>query len=99
MTIYQDLEASGELPEYQRVMDATEDPRLKNILAELVEAADRTQPDDPELQLSELLAAYALRREKGQRREQIATLQSGQLAEQEEIDLLVKLIESKRLDS
>lgn len=99
LTVYQDLEASGELPDYQRVMDATEDPRLKNILAELVEAADRTQPDDPELQLSELLAAYALRREKGQRRQQIATLQSGKLEEQEEIDLLVRLIESKRLDS
>ena len=99
LVIYQDLEAAGEVPEYQRIMGATEDLWMKNILAELVDEADRIQPESAELQLNELLAAWAARRERRDRRDQLAALQSGDLAEQEEMELLNRLFESKRLEA
>jgi len=96
---YQHLETGGEIADYQHVMNAVEDAYLKNILVELAEAADRTQPDDMDLQLRELLAAYASRRQQNLRRKDVAELQSGKLKDQEELELLNRLFESKRLDS
>ncbi len=99
LVIYQEIEAAGEVPDYKHVMDATEDPALLGILAELVDAADRIQADDVEMQLHDLLAAFANQREKKSRRDDVAALQSGDLADQEEMELLNKLFESKRLDT
>lgn len=99
LSTYQRLEIGGEVTEYQRVMGSVEDPRIKNVLVELADEVDRSQPQDPELQLRELLAAFAHRREQSQRRQQMAELQSGKLEEQEELELLNKLFESKKLES
>ena len=99
LVTYQEIEATGEEPEYQRVMDATEDPQLKNTLVELVEDADRIQPEDPDAQLAQLLSAFSNRREEIERREQRIQIESGKLNEQEELELLNKLFESKRFES
>ena len=99
LVIYQEIEAAGELPEFQRLMNATEEPTLKNILVELAEAADRTQTQDAELQLRELLAAFAGRREESERRQKMAQIESGKLQEEEELEILNQLFESKKLDS
>ncbi len=97
--VYQDLEASGFVADYQRLMDAIEDATLKNILVELVEANERMEADDSELQLRELLAAFAARRQEKARRQHLADLESGKLAEEEELDLLKTLFASKKHDS
>ncbi len=97
--VYHDLEASGSVADYQRLMDAIEDATLKNILVELVEANERMEADDSELQLRELLAAFAARRQEKARRQHLADLESGTLAEEEELDLLKTLFASKKHDS
>lgn len=98
LVTYQELEATGGVITYQGLLDATEDSRLKNILVELGEAADRKQADDVDQQLHDLLAAYSSRRIEKERRKQLAELESGNLKEQEELELLNKLFESKKLD-
>ena len=97
--VYQQLEAAGAIADYQRVMDTVEDPSLKNILVELADAAERMEASDSDLQLRDLLAAYASRRQQRQRRQQLAQLQTGNLDEKEELELLNRLIESKKHDS
>ena len=99
LVAYQELEATGVVVEFQSLMNATEDTQLKNILVELGEAADRKQPDDADQQLRDLLAAFSNRREQKERRQHVAQLESGNLKEQEELELLNKLFESKKLDS
>lgn len=99
LVTYQELESQGSISDYQHMMDAVEDVRLKNILVELADDADRTHTEDFDLQLSEILAAFTKRREDMARRKQVADIQSGKLKDQEELDLLNKLFESKRLNS
>ena len=99
LSAYLQLEESGDQPEYRRLMGFIEEPALKNLLVELADDADRSQTADADLELRELLAAFSRRREMAQRREHMAELQSGQLAEKEELELLNRVFELRKLES
>lgn len=98
LLIYQDLDVTGRIASYENVMNVCDDQELKSIVVELGEEADRKTPEDGELQLRELLAAFANRREKKEMRQHLAELQSGKLNKEEELDLLNRLFDSKRID-
>jgi len=95
---YQQLEVEGRVADFDNMMALLEDPQQKNLMVELAEAADRIHTESAEEQLTDLLATFEGRRQKNARRQQIAELDSGKLQEQEELELLNKLFDSKKLE-
>lgn len=95
---YQQLEVEGKIADFENMMSQLEDPQEKNLLVELSEMADRIHTESAEEQLTDLLATFEARRQKNARRQHIAELDSGKLQEQEELELLNKLFDSKKLE-
>ena len=95
---YQQLEVDGRIANFENMMSLLEDPQEKNLMVELGESADRIHTESAEEQLTDLLATFEGRRQKNARRQQMAELDSGKLQEQEELELLNKLFESKKLE-
>lgn len=98
LELYQQLEVDGAEGTFSCVMAALEDESHKNMFAGLAEEADKLQWDSPEAELNDMLARFETRRQEQVRRQQIAELESGQLKEQEELDLLNKLFDSKKME-
>ena len=98
LLLYQDLEVEGKIPDFGCVMDALQEEGTKNLFVGLAEEADRLRADDPTAQLNDLLARFESKRQEQSRRQQIAELESGKLKEDEELELLNKLFESKKLE-
>ncbi len=95
---YQQLEVEGKIADFDNMMALLEDPQEKNLMVELAEAADRIHTESAEEQLTDMLATFEARRQKNARRRQLAELDSGKLQEQEELELLNKLFDSKKLE-
>ena len=99
LALYQQVEADGQIANFEQIMLASEDAMQKHMLAELADEADRITTDDAELLLNDILTAFHGRRQGRQRAAHIAELQSGKLAEEEELEVLNRLIESKRQET
>lgn len=99
LELYQQLEVEGKVADFKCLMDSVEDAEQKNTLAELVDEADRLHWEDTDGQLNDMLARFEGRRQQQSRRQHIAELDAGSLKEEEELELLNKLFESKKLDS
>ena len=95
---YQQMEVEGRTPDFPCMMAALENEEQKNVFTGLAEQADRLNWDSPETQLNELLARFEGRRQEQSRRRHIAELESGTLKEEEELELLNKLFDSKKLE-
>ena len=98
LELYQQLEVEGREPDLPCVMGALSNEYQKNIFAGLAEEADKLQWIAPDEELNEMLATFEARRQEKSRQRQIAQLETGNLKAEEELELLNKLFESKKLE-
>jgi hypothetical protein len=96
LAIYRQLAAAGIAPDFHRLLDAIESPRLKSLVVELDEAGTRIDAVDYELQLRDVLEAFRRRRHARARRLRLAKLETGNLNEKEQLEVLTQLIEEER---
>jgi DNA primase len=96
LAMYRRLAAAGIAADYHRLLDEVEEPRLKNLLVDLDEAGQRIDESDFELQLRDVLDSFRRRRHARARRARLAKLETGNLDENEQLQLLAQLIEEER---
>jgi DNA primase len=70
---------SGQTPTFERLMLATDDPALKNLLVDCDEQGRDKQASDPEQRLRDLLAARDRRRQEARHATTLAELRQNQL--------------------
>jgi hypothetical protein len=90
------LHAAEILPDYERLLLEIDDPVVKNLLVELDVHGRSKGAADAEVRLRDVLAGFERRRREQGFRGRTAALKQRQLAEDEELALLVELEEHQR---
>jgi DNA primase len=96
LEMYTDSIAQGYTPDFHRLLLVTDDPMFKNLLVELDEAAHRKSPADDQLALRELLQTFTKRHTQEQLERRQASLESDDLNEQQQLDVLLEIIRTKQ---
>ena len=82
-------------PEFGRVLDVVEDPRLKNMIVEVDEAKIQP-PSEPQECLRQLIEAYHSQVTKAAVNREVAALQSPEMGEDEQLDAFAKILNEQR---
>ncbi len=92
----QRLLAAGILPGFERLLLEIDDPVVKNLLVELDEGGRRKAATDAELRLRDVLAGFERRLDDRRMRGRTQALKDRQLAEEEELAVLLELEQLRR---
>lgn len=90
------LWSAGILPDFQRLLLEIEEPRVKNLLVELDERGCEKGTLDCEARLLDVLSAFENRQREDWARSRTLSLKQGQMAEEDELALLVELERRER---
>jgi len=96
---YRAVADAGETVDFSRILSDLEDPRLKNLFVEIDEQAtskEESAQEDAAIRLRRLLDGILDRQHESSRRELLAGLEQHQFQDQEELDVLQRLVEQER---
>ncbi len=86
----------GQATDVGRMLLSTDDPVLKSLLVELDEAGNRKVDVDHDLALRELLQTFSKRDVQQQLQRQQASLESDELDDQQQLDMLLQILKTKK---
>jgi DNA primase len=89
------LVAEGGSPGFDQLLVAIDDPAMKSLLVDMDEAGRQKSGVDHELLLRDLLTALAKRTAEEQLRSQQAALESDDLDDKQQLDLLLNILRTK----
>ncbi len=87
---------AGDLPDFDRLMLESEDARMKNLLVKLDAQSQAKSATDAHQRLEEVLSNFQRRKEDVEHQRNIAALKDGELAEQQQEELLGNLLAELR---
>ena len=90
------LWSTGILPDFERLLLEFDDPVVKNLLVELDEGGRRKASAEPEARQRDVLAGFEHRQQKQRMQGPTAALKTRQLAEEEELAILLELERHER---
>lgn len=90
------LWSRGILPTFERLLLEIDDPVVKNLLVELDESGRRKAGGDADVRLRDVLTGFQRRQQDQRMRDHTAALKQRQLAEEDELALLVELENHQR---
>lgn len=91
------LADEGQTPDFSRLLLVFDDPVMKNLLVAVDEQARFRAEVDQTARLRSWREAVVRRRDERQQQEHRATLQERRLDEQEELDLLERIVQQRRI--
>lgn len=97
--MYLDLELSGHALDFESVMSATEDPKIKSVLVSIEDKASRKTPLSmltADERIHSLCGLLTGQDDVSQRRQQLRSLEHKQLDEMSELNLLQQIVEQAR---
>jgi DNA primase len=90
------LWSAGILPDFERLLLEIEDPVVKNLLVELDEQGRAKGAAGADVRLQDVLAGFERRQKESWARSRTAALKQGQVAEEDELALLLELESQQR---
>lgn len=97
LALYEQLSRAGGEVSFARLITEVDDPRYKNLLVELDDAAQGKRVADPDLHLRDIVTAFRRRAHERRSGEAVATLQQKSLNEHQKMQLLAEVIEAQRM--
>lgn len=90
------LWSEGILPDFERLLLEIDDPVVKNLLVELDETGRRKAGGEADVRLRDVLAGFERRQQEQRMRGRTAALKHRQLAEEDELAVLLELEKQQR---